>query len=111
MIEQRRDRAVSELGGTVPRAEDRRLVSGAGSFVANVRPRAALHMAVVRSPFAYGRIRAVDTSRAASARDVLAALSATDMHPQVAMPVAQIPGLLRAPDHCPLATDRVRFVG
>jgi carbon-monoxide dehydrogenase large subunit len=111
MIEQRRDRAVSELGGTVPRAEDRRLVSGAGSYVANVRPRAALHMAVVRSPFAHARIRAIDTSRAASARDVLAAMSATDMHPQVAMPVAQIPGLLRAPDHCPLATDRVRFVG
>ena len=48
------------VGRSVPRLEDRPLVLGQGRFAADVSFPHQLHMRVVRSPHAHGRIRAID---------------------------------------------------
>jgi carbon-monoxide dehydrogenase large subunit len=50
------------IGVSLPRREDRRLLTGTGEFVADVRLDGALHAAVLRSRHANARIRAVDAS-------------------------------------------------
>ena len=54
------------VGRSVPRLEDRPLVTGRGRFAADVVFPHMLHMRVVRSPHAHGRIVSID-SRAARA--------------------------------------------
>jgi aerobic carbon-monoxide dehydrogenase large subunit len=60
------------VGSTVPRKEDRRLVTGAGRFVSDLQLPRMRHVAFLRSPHGHARIRRVDTSAAASAPGVLA---------------------------------------
>ena len=52
---------MSFVGRSVPRLEDRPLVTGRGRFAGDVTFPRLLHMRVVRSPFAHGRILAIDT--------------------------------------------------
>ena len=58
--EPRRD----SIGRSVPRLEDRPLLTGQGRFAADVSFPGQLHMRVVRSPVAHGRIVAIDTAAA-----------------------------------------------
>jgi CO/xanthine dehydrogenase Mo-binding subunit len=94
------------------RLEDPALLSGAGAFVDDVRVEGVLHVAVLRSLHAHARLLRVDAARARAHRGVVAALSHADL-PQ---PVPPLPNLrphrdLRARVGCPLAGDRVRYVG
>ncbi len=59
------------VGATVPRKEDRRLVTGAGRYVSDLQLPRMAHVAFVRSPHGHARILGVDTSAAASAPGVL----------------------------------------
>ena len=52
------------VGRSVPRLEDRPLLTGQGRFAADISFPQQLHMRVVRSNFAHGRIRSIDTSAA-----------------------------------------------
>ena len=52
------------LGGRVKRREDRRLVTGAGTFTDDFAPAGCLHAVFVRSPHAHARIGSVDVSAA-----------------------------------------------
>jgi carbon-monoxide dehydrogenase large subunit len=54
----------SFVGRSLPRREDRRLLTGKGQFVADLAFPNMLHVAVVRSQRAHARIRSVDISRA-----------------------------------------------
>jgi carbon-monoxide dehydrogenase large subunit/6-hydroxypseudooxynicotine dehydrogenase subunit gamma len=49
------------LGASVPRLEDAALVTGTGRFVGDISFPHQLHMRIVRSPRAHGRILAIDT--------------------------------------------------
>ena len=60
------------VGASVARLEDVPLVTGRGLFAADVTFPGVLHMRVVRSPLAHGRIMGVDTSAARSAPGVVA---------------------------------------
>src|SRR5262249_16962083 len=60
------------VGAPVARLEDVPLVTGRGLFAADVTFPDTLHMRVVRSPVAHGRIVKVDTSAARSAPGVVA---------------------------------------
>ena len=51
-------------GRSIRRLEDPRLVSGGGAYVDDLRVPGALHVAIVRSPQAHGRIVGIDTSGA-----------------------------------------------
>ena len=52
------------VGRSVPRLEDRPLLTGRGRFAADISFARQLHMRVVRSNFAHGRIRSIDPSAA-----------------------------------------------
>src|SRR5215471_2442214 len=67
------------VGRSLPRREDRRLLTGRGEFVADLALPRMLHAVLVRSPLAHARIRAVDLSRAAAAPGVALALNGADL--------------------------------
>ncbi len=100
------------IGRSVPRLEDPPLVRGRGLFAADVAFAHQLHMRVVRSANAHGRIVAIDTSAARAAPGVVAVWSATDVAdiPPIDFRLTRIEGLdpYRQPI---LATDCVRYVG
>ena len=67
------------IGQPVRRVEDRRFLTGRGSYVDDlVRPRQA-YAYMLRSPHAHARIRALDTAAAAAAPGVLAVLTGEDV--------------------------------
>ncbi len=117
------------IGQSIPRLEDRRLVTGRGRFTDDLAPREALHAAFVRSPHPHALIRGIDTSAASRAPGVAAILTAKDYaadghgpirHNPIpagavdaARPTFTVPPASRlfTPPQPPLAADRVRFIG
>jgi carbon-monoxide dehydrogenase large subunit len=105
------------IGARVLRKEDPRFLAGRGNFVADLAVPDALHCAIVRSPHAHARIRAVDV-RAAAAPGVVAALTGADMAADDVGPMRSL-WAIRSYDGAPmaeparwaLARDVVRHVG
>jgi len=58
---------MTQIGRSLLRREDRRLLTGQGQFIADLELPRLLHTAFVRSPLAHARIRTVDLSHAAAA--------------------------------------------
>jgi carbon-monoxide dehydrogenase large subunit len=52
------------IGDSIPRVEDRRLLTGKGSYTDDVVPPGCGHLVFVRSPHAHAAIRGIDTSAA-----------------------------------------------
>ena len=100
------------LGASVPRIEDAALVTGTGRFVGDLSFPHQLHMRIVRSPRAHGRILAVDTAAARALPGVVAVWTGEDTAdiPPVDFrdPSAQALLPYRQPV---LARGRVRYVG
>ncbi len=67
------------IGQSVPRVEDRRLLTGLGRYTDDRKVGGAAHMAVVRSPHAAARVTAIDTAIAASMPGVIAVLTGDDV--------------------------------
>jgi aerobic carbon-monoxide dehydrogenase large subunit len=67
------------IGARVTRVEDRRLLTGAGSFTDDYRPAGLLHVALLRSVHAHARIAALDTAPAAALEGVVAVLTGDDL--------------------------------
>ncbi len=103
---------MSLIGRSVRRKEDPPLVTGRGSFAADVSFPHQLHMRVVRSPFAHGRIREIDTGAALAAPGVVAIWTADDVEdiPPIDFRLTRIEGLEPYRQRV-LAKDRVRYVG
>jgi carbon-monoxide dehydrogenase large subunit len=87
------------LGGRVTRREDRRLITGAGTFTDDVAPDGCLHAVFVRSPHAHARIVAVDMSAAMEMPGVVGVFQAANLafESETARPR--------------LCSDEVKFVG
>ena len=100
------------IGRSVPRIEDGPLVTGRGRFAADVGFAHQLHMRVVRSAQAHGRIVAIGTDAARAAPGVVAVWTSADVAdiPPIDFRLTKVEGLdpYRQPI---LATDRVRYVG
>ncbi len=100
------------VGRSVPRLEDKPLVAGNGRFAADISFAHQVHMRVVRSAHAHGRIRAIDTAPARGIAGVVAIWTAVDVAgvPPIDFRLTRIEGLdpYRQPI---LAKDRVRYVG
>jgi carbon-monoxide dehydrogenase large subunit/6-hydroxypseudooxynicotine dehydrogenase subunit gamma len=100
------------IGKSVPRLEDRPLVTGRGAYAADISFAHQLHMRVVRSAVAHGRIIAVETSAARALPGVVAVWTSSDVAdiPPIDFRLSPIEGLAayRQPI---LARDRVRYVG
>ncbi|MBI2958704.1 MAG: xanthine dehydrogenase family protein, partial [Betaproteobacteria bacterium] len=110
------------IGRSIPRREDKRLLTGKGQFVADLRLPGMLHVAIVRSSVAHGRIKSVDLSRAAAAPGVHFVLSGIDLakelppvlerdHPLSREWKTKIPHKIFQPREPLLAWDKVRYVG
>jgi aerobic carbon-monoxide dehydrogenase large subunit len=93
--------------GSVLRKEDDRFIRGQGRYVDDVALPGMLHGAVLRSPLAHARIRAIDTSAALAHPRVHAVLVGADLE---ARGCAWMP-TLSADTQAVLATDAVRFQG
>jgi carbon-monoxide dehydrogenase large subunit len=105
--------AAARYAGTrVHRVEDARLLTGRGTFVADVVRPGMLHASFVRSPFARARIVAIDVSEARALPGVRAVFVAADLNPDVheswySLMGKEIPDTPRPP----LAEAEARFVG
>lgn len=98
----------SLLGTQVRRVEDPDLLTGRGTFIANLRVDGMARAVFVRSPVAHARIAALDTSDAQKAPGVIGVFTADNLG------VDPFHGFMVLNPECarpPLATDRVRFVG
>jgi aerobic carbon-monoxide dehydrogenase large subunit len=103
------------VGQSVLRREDRRLLSGHGSFVDDVVVPGMLHVAFLRSDVARGRVEHLDVEEARGLDGVFAVLTAAELAPVLAGPM--LPTMFAdgtqgpsAPVR-PLADGDVRFVG
>src|SRR5919109_4800871 len=103
---------MSFVGRSVARLEDGPLVTGRGRFAADVVFAHMLHMRVVRSAHAHGRIISIDANAAKSLSGVEAVWTFADVAkiPPIDFRLTKIEGL--APYRQPiLASQRVRYVG
>ena len=100
------------VGRSLPRLEDRPLLTGRGSFAADVAFAGQLHMRIVRSNFAHGRLRAIDATAALAKQGVQAVWTAADVAdiPPIDFRLTRIEGLEPYRQRL-FATDRVRYVG
>jgi carbon-monoxide dehydrogenase large subunit len=114
------------IGAPLPRNEDRRLVTGQGAYASDFSPDNVCHAAIVRSPHAHARIRAIDISQAASMPGVLAILTGRDAAADGMGPIPHNPDWAGPPDaelrlppgfevftteNMPLPVEIVRYVG
>jgi len=100
------------IGQSVPRLEDPPLVRGRGRFAGDISFPHQLHMRIVRSNHAHGKIAAIDSSAARALAGVVAVWTAADIAdvPPIDFREGQIPAL--EPYRQPvLATEKVRYVG
>src|SRR5262245_56984422 len=105
-------RMASPLGRSILRKEDRRLVTGRGRYLDDLRLPDMLHAAIVRSPHAHARILGVDGAAARALPGVVAVLAGADL-PETRSaipPFVPSPGL-RAYAHPAIAQDVVRHAG
>jgi aerobic carbon-monoxide dehydrogenase large subunit len=108
---------VSYVGQPMKAFEDPKLVTGRGSFVDDIMFPDMLHAAVLRSPYAHARIRAIDASVASTMPGVVAVLTGADIAgvlpdiPTRAMTGERAMDELHPPEHPLLAKDKVCYVG
>src|SRR5688572_20754740 len=100
------------IGASIPRLEDRRLVTGTGRYAADVRLAGMLCGAVLRSQEAHARIISIDARRALTLPGVAAVYTARDLGPVGRIPMRLAPreGLQKCFQK-PLADEHVRYVG
>ena len=106
------------IGQPVPRAEDPTLLRGEGRYTDDISLPGQLWCAMVRSPYAHGTIRRIDTTRARSMPGVLGVFTGADLAAagygtmKCTLPLKNADGTpLRNIERPALATDKVRFVG
>ncbi len=102
------------VGTRMRRREDPALLTGEARFVDDLVVPGALHVAVVRSPIAHGRIRSVETSEAAARPGVVAVFTGADLATEWAgpMPCAwPVTTDMKNPEHLPLAVSKVCYAG
>jgi carbon-monoxide dehydrogenase large subunit/6-hydroxypseudooxynicotine dehydrogenase subunit gamma len=100
------------IGMSVERLEDRPLVAGRGRFAGDISFPHQLHMRIVRSPHAHGRLTAVDVGEASAMRGVVAVWTAADIAELSLIEFREGPNEKLAPFRQPvLARDTVRYVG
>src|SRR5712664_716413 len=100
------------IGRSIKRLEDGRLLRGDGQFIDDLKPEGHLHVGLLRSPIASGRVAMLDTSAARAAPGVVAVFTAADLegtcHP---LTVHLTTAGASSPPRPILASDRVRFTG
>jgi aerobic carbon-monoxide dehydrogenase large subunit len=108
------DVSAGVIGQRMLRKEDPALLTGEARYTNDLQVPGALHMAVLRSPYAHARIERVDVSAALAMPGVVAAYSGADLADQWAAPMpcawAVTEDMLNPPHH-PLAAAVANYVG
>ena len=100
------------VGQSLTRLEDRPLLTGRGRFAADISFPQQLHMRIVRSNFAHGRLRSIDADAALATPGVHAVWTAADVAdiPPIDFRLTRIEGLAPYRQRL-LASGFVRYVG
>src|SRR5215204_701199 len=93
--------------GRMIRKEDARFIRGKGKFIDDIALPGMLHLAILRSPIAHGRILSVDTSAAEAHPKVKAVVTGAMLAERGLAWMPTLSGDVQAV----LATDKVRFQG
>jgi carbon-monoxide dehydrogenase large subunit len=102
----------SLIGAQVKRKEDPRLITGQGTYVANLKLPGMRYVAFVRSPHAHANIRGIDSTAALRHSGVIAVITGEEvMAHYEPMAVAGKGDIARQRTHYPLSIGRVRHVG
>lgn len=106
------ENAPNLIGQSVARIEDPELLTGKGTFAADFNREGQIHMRVLRSPVAFGRLTGIDTAEARALPGVIAVWTAGDIAdlPQIDFRMTRVQGLGPYRQWC-LARDYVRYVG
>jgi len=100
------------IGVSVERLEDRPLLTGQGRFAGDIGFPHQLHMRIVRSPYAHGKLSGIDTSEARKLRGVVAVWTVEDIDDLPPIDFREGPNEKLAPFRQPvLAKGVVRYVG
>ena len=102
------------LGTRLLRKEDPALLTGEAVYTNDMKVPGALHLTVLRSPYAHARILSIDTSAATEMPGVHSVYTAADLEDMwaSAMPCAwPVTDDMKNPAHYPLAKDKVAYVG
>ena len=103
-----RPSAYTWVGRSVPRREDRRLLTGRASYVADVTVPGMLHAAVLRSPHAHARIVSIDTTKASALPGVVKVLTGAEAQQHVGLMAAFC---AEPVPQAAIAVEKVRFPG
>ncbi|MEN0062598.1 MAG: aerobic carbon-monoxide dehydrogenase large subunit [Myxococcota bacterium] len=98
---------VRGLGHSVKRTEDGRFIEGRGNYLDDVKLPRMLHMAIVRSQLAHGKIVSIETEDALEVPGVIAVITGKDLE---AHNLAWMP-TLSGDTQAVMATDTIRFQG
>jgi aerobic carbon-monoxide dehydrogenase large subunit len=105
------------VGASVMRVEDPRILSGRGHYIDDVVLPGMLHATFLRSPYPHARVRRIDATAARASPGVVAVYTGDEIQTMSQPIVAgsaigmhMMPGL-KSPTFHALATDKVRFVG
>jgi carbon-monoxide dehydrogenase large subunit len=101
------------VGQPLRRKEDAHVITGQARWTDNLTAPGLLHLAIARSPVAHARISRADVSEALRQPGVVAAFTGADLADDYgSLPTAwHVSDDLIVPEHRPVATDEVRYLG
>ena len=103
----------SYIGRSVPRPNAKRLLTGQGRFVDDIKVKRMVHVAFVRSPYAHARVTGIDTAAAAASLGVVRVVTGQELAeyctPWVGV-LTHFKTLKSAPQHA-IAIDHVCWQG
>ena len=102
------------IGTRMLRREDPALLTGEGKYTNDLNIPGALHLAVLRSPYAHAKIISIDTSAAKALPGVVAVYTGAELASEWAGPMPYawpVTPDMKNPAHYPLAVSKVCYVG
>ncbi len=102
------------IGTRLLRREDPALLTGEAKYTNDLNIPGALHLAVLRSPYANANIVSVDVSGALAVPGVVAAYSGADLQPLWAAPMPcawPVTADMKNPTHYPIAVSKAAYAG
>src|SRR5437868_10032990 len=100
------------VGASVRRHEDPKLVTGAGTYVDDIKLPGMLYVGIVRSPYAHARINNMNMSGLDGQKWVVGRLTGKEVRERQKAPLPVswvIPPDIKTPQHWAMATDVVRY--
>src|SRR5437660_5378925 len=102
------------VGASVRRHEDPKLVTGAGTYVDDIKLPGMLYVGIVRSPYAHARITKVDMGSLNNEKWVVGKMMGKEVRERQKSPLPitwVIPPDIKTPQHWAMASDVVRYIG